>query len=92
MERDPSREKIQWLTPPSQIVSYLQVSENKVLSAGCFPSVSSLPGGNLGTDTDSSPHFRKTVITIQYATKTLSMTSVARAQAVPPVGVNPIGI
>lgn len=90
MERDPSREKIKWLTPPSQI-SFLKVSENKVLLAGCFPSVSSLPGGNLGTDTDSS-HFRKIVITIQYATKRMSMTSVARAQAAPPVEVNPIGI
>lgn len=50
-----------------------------------------LPGGNLRADTDSS-HFRKTGVTIQHATKRMNMTSVAREQTAPQVGVNPIGI
>lgn len=56
MERDPSREKTQWLIHLSQIVSYFQLSEKKILFAGYFPGGSSLCRGDLG---NRHTHFRK---------------------------------
>ena len=93
MERDPSREKTQWLILLSQIVSYFQLSENKFLFAEYFPGGSSLRRGDLGNRQTWLFSFqkRKTVITTRHATKRMSMTSVARAQPAPQLGVNPIG-
>lgn len=90
MERDPSREKTQWLIPPSQIVSYFQLSENKFLFAGHFLGGSSLCRGDaVNRHTWIFPFQKKTVITIQHATERMSMSSTARAQSAPQLGVNP---
>lgn len=90
-ERDPSREKTQCLIPLFQIVSYLQLSEKQFLFAGYFPGGSYLRRGDLGNRYAWLFSFQKqkTVVTIQLATKRMSMTSAARVQPAPQLGVNP---